>query len=251
MGNSWNAALYDDRHRFVSQYGAGLVEVADPQEGERVLDLGCGTGLLLDALAAKGASVIGLDASAPMVEKARLAYPHYPLEVGDARCFSFPEPFDLVFSNATLHWIPEAEQVAGAVARALRPGGRFVGEFGGEGNCAQIVNALHAVGGEMGLVLQSPFYYPSIARYAQVLDGAGLEVRFGQLFDRPTKLDDPVSGLRDWVNMFCGRFLEGVPQERLETFLTRVEELTRLRLFHDGHWFADYRRLRFVAFKRV
>lgn len=250
MSNSWDAALYDDRHRFVSQYGSSLVELADPQEGERVLDLGCGTGLLLEELAAKGALVTGLDSSATMVEKARAAYPQFKLHVGDARDFSFPAPFHLVFSNATLHWIPEADAVARSVARALRPGGRFVGEFGGEGNCGIIVSALLQAGRELGLTLESPWYYPSLAAYAQVLDGAGFEVTFAHLFDRPTQLKHPVTGLRDWVNMFGGRFLAKVPDEQMESFLARVEFLTRAKLHRDGSWFADYRRLRFVAIKR-
>lgn len=250
MSNSWDAALYDDRHRFVSQYGSGLVELADPQAGEQVLDLGCGTGKLLDELAAKGAVVKGMDASASMVERARAAYPAYELQVGDARDFRFEMPFDLVFSNATLHWIPEAGAVANCVARALRPGGRFVAEFGGEGNCGVIMGALFQAGQEKGLTLTSPFYYPSIAAYAQVLDAAGFEVTFAHMFDRMTKLSDPESGMRDWVNMFCGRFLDGVPDEQQEAFLARVEEITRPKLHRDGEWFADYRRLRFVAVKR-
>ncbi|MBY0506650.1 MAG: methyltransferase domain-containing protein [Bryobacteraceae bacterium] len=250
MSNSWDAALYDDRHRFVSQYGSGLVELASPQAGERVLDLGCGTGLLLDELAATGATVVGLDASAPMVEKARAAYPRFELQVGDARDFHFAEPFDLVFSNATLHWIPDAAAVARSVARALRDGGRFVAEFGGERNCVLIVEALLQAGRERGLTLVSPFYYPSVAAYAQVLDGAGFEVTFAQMFPRFTKLSDPVTGLRDWIQMFCGAFLAGVPAGQHEEFLNRVEELTRPQLHRDGNWYADYRRLRVVAVKR-
>jgi trans-aconitate methyltransferase len=249
MSNSWDAKLYDDRHRFVSQYGSSLVELADPQEGERVLDLGCGTGLLLDQLAANGALVTGMDASPSMIEKARAAYPAYPLHVGDARDFSFPAPFHLVFSNATLHWIPEAADVARSVARALRPGGRFVGEFGGAGNCRQIVSALTTAGEEIGVTLKSPWYFPSIAAYAQVLEDAGFEVTFAQLFDRFTQLDHPETGLRDWLNMFGGPFLDAVPEERNDAFLTRVEALARPGLYRDGRWFADYRRLRFVAIR--
>jgi len=250
MTNSWDAALYDDRHRFVSQYASSLVQLADPREGERVLDLGCGTGLLLEELAANGALVTGLDASASMVEKARANYPQFELQVGDARDFHFLSPFHLVFSNATLHWIPEASVVARSVARALQPSGRFVGEFGGEGNCGSIVSALFQAGTELGLTLESPWYYPSLAAYAQVLDGAGFEVTFAHLFDRPTELKHPVTGLRDWVNMFCGRFLERVPDHRMETFLQRVEAIAQPKLHRDGRWYADYRRLRFVAIKR-
>ena len=250
MSNAWDAALYDARHRFVSEYGAGLVELAAPQAGERVLDLGCGTGMLLQALSATGATVTGIDASENMVEKARAAHPGFELYVGDARTFTLTAPFDLVFTNATLHWIPQADEVARSVARALCDGGRFVGEFGGEGNCKRIVDALLQAGADMGFALQSPWYFPSIATHVHVLSVAGFEITLAVLFDRLTKLEDPVTGLRDWVRMFGGPFLAGVPEDRHAAYLARVEDLTRAYLHRDEYWFADYRRLRFTAVKR-
>ena len=108
---TWDAGLYDDKHAFVWKHGASLVELLAPRAGERILDLGCGTGHLSAAIAAVGAMVVGLDQSAEMLEQARAAYPQMKFLVGDAREFAFDEPFDAVFSNATLHWVRPPEAV--------------------------------------------------------------------------------------------------------------------------------------------
>lgn len=244
---SWDAGLYDGKHDFVWRYGASLVELLAPRAGERILDLGCGTGHLTAAIAGAGAVVVGLDQSPEMLQKARSAYPQLQFVQGDARDFAFTEPFDAVFSNAALHWVPEASAVVRRVHDALKPGGRFVAEFGGHGNVAALRSALRAAAEQLGLrPAQPPWYYPSIGEYAGLLETAGLEVRSATLFDRPTPLAGD-SGLRDWVAMFRRAGLDSVPVERQEEFLRAVEEAARPTLFRDGGWFADYRRLRVVA----
>src|SRR3989440_1851801 len=110
--NDWNSSLYDQKHAFVYEYGRGLIPVLDPQPGELILDLGCGTGHLTQTIAESGAHVIGIDSSASMIETAQITYPHLEFLVADAKDFFFASPFDAIFSNATLHWIVEAEQVA-------------------------------------------------------------------------------------------------------------------------------------------
>jgi len=139
--NNWNASLYDQKHSFVSEYGKSLIPLLEPQAGESILDIGCGTGHLTKAIAEADAHVVGIDSSASMIETARTTYPDLKFLVADARNFSFPTPFDAVFSNAALHWIPEAEEVVRSIAAALKPGGRFVAEFGGKGNIATIISA--------------------------------------------------------------------------------------------------------------
>jgi trans-aconitate methyltransferase len=130
----WNANLYDAKHAFVWKYGADLVPLLAPQSGERILDIGCGTGHLTAQIAESGARVVGVDRSPEMATAARKAYPKLQFEVADARDLPFRDEFDAVFSNAMLHWIREPELVVRSVRNALRPGGRFVAEFGGKGN---------------------------------------------------------------------------------------------------------------------
>lgn len=243
----WDAQLYDRKHAFVWEHGASLVELLAPEPGERILDLGCGTGHLTARIAEAGAAVVGLDHSPEMLSQARTAYPQLEFVQADARDFAFERPFDAVFSNAVLHWIRPAEQVVGRVRDALKPGGRLVAEFGGRGNVRGIEAALQAAAESLGLRLDMPaWYFPGLGEYAMLLDTAGLEARFAALFDRPTPLEGP-GGLRDWVAMFARSALDSVPPERREDFLRAVEDGARPMLFRGGTWVADYRRLRVVA----
>lgn len=246
----WDTGLYDDKHSFVWKYGASLIDLLRPQAGERVLDLGCGTGHLTARIAEAGASVVGIDASPEMIDEARRLFPSIAFEVADARDFAFDEPFDAVFSNAVLHWVKPPEEAVACVRRALRPGGRFVAEFGGRDNVASIVAALDAASRAIGLgAWEHPWYYPGIGEYAPLLERAGLEVTDATLFDRPTALEGP-EGLRHWVEMFARDLVARVPPQDREPFFRHVEEAARPRLHRDGTWHADYRRLRVVAIRK-
>jgi trans-aconitate 2-methyltransferase len=243
----WDTGLYNDKHSFVWKHGAALIDLLAPQPGERILDLGCGTGHLTAQIAAAGAEVVGIDASAEMIEEARRLYPSIGFQVADARDFAFPEPFDAVFSNAVLHWIKQPERAIACIRQSLRPLGRFVAEFGGRGNVKAIVAALQCGAKAVSLGNWAhPWYYPGIGEYAPLLERAGLEVSYASLFDRPTPLEGP-EGIRHWVEMFARDLLNQVPAGEREVFFQHVEETLRPSLFREGKWFADYRRLRVVA----
>jgi trans-aconitate methyltransferase len=248
--DAWDAGEYDDRYSYVHQYGESVVDLLDPEPGERVLDLGCGTGHLTADLAGRGATVHGIDASAEMIRAARERYPELSFEQADARAFAAGEPFDAVFSNAALHWIPGADHdaVLAAVREALAPGGRFVAEMGGTGNVEAIVRATTAVLDGRGYDADTPWYFPGIDEYAPRLAAAGLEPRRAVLFDRPTELEG-ANGLRDWLGMFGDSLLGAVPDEEQNAVVDAVEDRLRGELFDAdrGAWIADYRRLRFVA----
>lgn len=250
QNSHWNASLYDDKHSFVWKMAAALLELLDAKPGEHILDLGCGTGHLTDKIAAGGASVIGIDNSAEMVHQAREQYPSLRFEVMDARELTFPGPFDAVFSNATLHWIKEPEKVIAAISKILRPGGRFVAEFGGKGNVAGLTSAVQRACRKLSLSVPAPdaWYFPSIAEYSTLLERHRLEVTYAYLFDRPTPLEDGQRGLQNWLNMFGSAFGEPFPT-RDESLLAAIEQEARPALYRDGHWTMDYRRLRLVAHK--
>lgn len=243
----WNTSLYETNHAFVWQYGESLLEVLAPQAGERILDLGCGTGQLTDKLASRGANVVGIDNSAEMIAKARQNYPLLQFEIANAQSFQFDQPFDAVFSNAVLHWIKAPDAVISCVRQALKPGGRFVAEFGGKGNVEAIVTALSHVLNQPDSIV-NPWYFPSIGDYATRLEQRGFDVTVAVLFDRPTPLSGE-AGIANWLQMFAGSLLAGVPLEERSAVIQAVEDQLRPTLYRDGGWFADYRRLRLVAFK--
>ena len=247
---TWDPGLYDSKHSFVWRYGAELIELLAPQPGERILDVGCGTGHLTARLAESDAFVTGLDRSLAMLAEARKNYPGLTLVAEDATRMAFARPFDAVFSNAALHWILDAERVVERIAACLRPGGRFVAEFGGKGNLAQIRLATHEA---LDAIRRPegkewiPKFYPTIGEYDSLLERHGLAVRSARLFDRPTPLDGGDNGLRTWLEMFEEVTLGRLAPADRRTFIEQVEARLQPQLFRAGRWIADYVRLRLVA----
>lgn len=245
MTKTWDATTYDRDFAFVSAYGAELLDWLRAQPGERILDLGCGTGELAERIAATGAEVIGIDSDPAMIEAARTRLPNVELRVADGHDFAVDEPVDAVFSNAALHWMPAAVEVLGCVSDALRHGGRFVAEMGATGNVATVMAAVDRACREAGLPERDwPWFFPSPAQYAAMLEDAGLEIRELDFRDRPTKLvgEDGITG---WLRMFAGPAMADVPTEVVD----RAVQIARPTLWRDGAWWADYRRLRFRAVK--
>ena len=225
----WDAKEYDARYQWVADYGASMITMLDPKPGERILDFGCGTGRLAQEIANSGAQVTGIDSSPEMIAEAQKNFPGIPFEVADGRTFHSSEPFDAVYSNAVLHWVRPPEAAVKSIAAALKPGGRFVAEFGGKGNVRNITDAMGTY----------PWYFPSIGEYASLLESYGLETTTAALFPRPTPMQGE-SGMRDWLKMFTSSFL---PEERIP----EVESILRPKLYHDGAWYIDYVRLRITA----
>jgi trans-aconitate methyltransferase len=248
---SWDTELYEAKHNFVWKFGAGVIELLDPKPGERILDLGCGTGHLTAKIAESGAEVVGLDASPEMIGQARQNFPALSFVARDAAEMTFASEFDAVFSNAALHWMTQAQRVVERISQALRPGGRLVAELGGKGNIAHILNAVLAVlprfneGAEIPV---SRTYFPSIPEYGALLEAAGLELRTAFLFDRPTPLEGE-DGMDNWLRQFKAYYFESAPRGRREEAIRATVEALRPRLWNGTGWSADYRRLRIVAVK--
>src|SRR5262249_11258481 len=160
--------------------------------GERILDVGCGDGTLTAHIAARGAIVVGIDASADMIAAAQKR--GLDARLLDALQLPFVNEFDAAFSNAVLHWIPDADAVIAGVHRGLKPGGRFVGEFGGHTNVAAIMTALRAVLPKYGITSPSGWYYPTPNEYGSRLQKHGFAVDDIALVPRPTPLPTGMAG---------------------------------------------------------
>ncbi|MEH2193921.1 MAG: methyltransferase domain-containing protein [Nostoc sp.] len=249
--NYWDATLYEDKHAFVWQYGEDLLKFLNPQPGESILDLGCGTGQLTEKIAQAGAEVMGVDYASTMIEKARENYPHIRFDVGDARNFQVDKPLDAVFSNAVLHWVKEADKAIASIHQSLKPGGRFVAEFGGKGNVLAIATALESALEAINIPAQAlnPWYFPSIGEYATLLEQQGFDVIHAILFARPTPLAEGEAGMANWIGMFASSFLAGLSDEQQIQVIRVVEKYLKPTLYQQGTWTADYRRIRIVAIK--
>jgi trans-aconitate methyltransferase len=243
----WNAQQYSEHARFVSDLGMPVVELLAPLQGEHILDLGCGDGALTKKLVDLGCDVVGVDASAEMIAAARAL--GLDARVVDGHALQFNNEFDAVFSNAALHWLKQPEKVIDGVRRALKPGGRFVGEFGGRGNVTTIVTALEYVLRERGIDPKTvnPWYNPTAEEYEFVLEARGFVVNSIALFPRPTPLPGHIVA---WLETFAQPFAASLLDSARSAFFEEVAELCRSKLCNsNGQWHADYVRLRFSATK--
>ncbi len=242
---TWNSVDYGVHGGFVPELGRPVLALLEPVPGERILDLGCGDGALTEQLAAAGALVVGIDKSPNMIERARAR--GLDARVGTAETLSFASEFDAVFSNAALHWVPDQAAVLAGVWRALKPGGRFVGEMGGHGNIAAIVVALVAVLARRGLdgAALLPWTFPTAEEHAARLLAQGFAVESVTLFARPVPLPTDMAG---WLDTFANALLD--PLGETDRIAARTEAAALLEPAlrdREGRWTADYVRLRFVA----
>ena len=246
---TWDPSRYAANAAFVPALGQPVVDLLQPQPGERILDLGCGDGMLAEKLTAIGAEVIGVDSSADMVAAACLR--GLDARVVDATKLFFDQEFDAVFSNAVLHWIKHDPDAAIASAyRALRRPGRFIGEMGGHGCVAAVTVAL-TVGLEKRGIKNAasvcPWYFPTVDDYAARLERAGFVAENVQLIPRPTPLP---TGMRAWLETFANPFCATLSQDQRGDYLEETTEMLRPVLCDEkGRWTGDYMRLRFLARK--
>lgn len=258
------------------------MDLLDPKPGEYILDVGCGTGELTNEIAhrvfatsqssveeGEGAVgvVFGMDADANMIQRAQSCFDKVIFFQGNASNFSLPSTadhrscestlttkVDAIFSNAALHWVTDAKAAVASMASVLKPGGRFVVEFGGYGNVNQIVEAANKVLNRS--LDNNPWFFPTIGEYSTLLEKHGIDVTNAALFDRPTELDGGIDGMKNWLQMFGGVLLDessssSSEAEKNDHVIEDIVELLRPLLYNGQTWIADYRRLRIVGKKRM
>ena len=244
---TWDPRAYAENARFVADLGQPLLELLAPGRGELIMDLGCGDGALTEKIAARGAGVLGTDAS---IAQARAAKERgLSVVVVDGHQLCLKPRFDAVFTNAALHWMKQPEEVARRVWQCLKKAGRFVGEFGGKGNVETIRSALHGAlrRRRVDPLTADPWYYPSPEDFSKLLVNEGFTVRTIEVIPRPTRLPGE---LLNWLEIFAQPFINAVEKDHRRSFLDEVcrQSETALRDV-DGVWTVDYVRLRFAAVK--
>ncbi|WP_299288879.1 class I SAM-dependent methyltransferase [uncultured Mucilaginibacter sp.] len=252
----WNAELYDQKHDFVFKYGENVLDLLEPKPGEQILDLGCGSGYLTNAIREEGAEALGVDSSAEMIAKAKQSYPGTEFKVADATDLGYNASFNAIFSNAVLHWIKAENQskMLNAVFMALKPGGRFVAEMGGKGNVGRMISMLRKVLTQHGYQQQAEMdylFFPSVGEYTSLLEKAGFTVTYAALFDRPTLLQDQAEGVKKWITMFASDYFIGIKEAQQQEILEETTQQLQPYYQRNGEWYADYKRLRFIAVKEL
>lgn len=230
----------------MTEYGHPVLTLLAPQAGEKILDLGCGDGTLTLKVAESGAHVLAIDTSKSMVQAAIERGLNAKVKSGEA--LDFEADFDAVFSNAALHWMLDYQSTIRGIYDALLPNGRFVGEFGGQGNIEYLVEGMRQVftqHPEFGEFV-NPWFFPSPEHYQTELERVGFDVEYIELIARPTPLS---SGIREWLSIFADGIIAHLTSTQKSQFMKEVEALVSPRLLKGQSWEADYVRLRFVARK--
>ena len=238
---------YRNETEFIAGLESPVIKLLAPKAGEKILDLGCGNGALARELMDLGCSVVGADSSRKMVEAAQSR--GVDARLLNAEELGFDGEFDGVMSNAALHWIADQYAVVRGVWKALKPGGRFAAECGGEG-CIRIIRE----GMKIALIkrgidyrTRNPWKYPELGAYSKILENQGFKIDYIARIDRPTKLED---GLHSWLEVFAQSHTQGFGPEEKEAFYKEVEDYCSPMLYSDKNgWTADYVRLRFLAVK--
>jgi len=240
------------------EWGARLIAELRLQGDERILDLGCGDGALTARIAEflPRGQIVGIDASRGMIDAARpkaRANLHYVLI--DINDLDFSEEFDIVFSNATLHWLKDHRRLYQRVAKALRADGRIRFNFAGDGNCLNFFRVIREAMSQEDFSayfanFQWPWYMPTINEYAFLVRSTGLagaEV-WGENADR--FFADAEEMVR-WVDQpSIVPFLACVPDQQKSQFrdfvVGRMIAETRQ---DDGRCFETFRRVNVYARK--
>lgn len=245
----WNSTLYDNKHDFVAEYGKGLLEFVPDNMNQKILDLGCGTGTLTAQLSNLAHTVIGVDSSSNMIEKAQSQFQNIKFMQCDALALPFENEFDVVFSNAVFHWIDDHDTLLKNVYKVLKKDGMLICEFGAVGNIATIENAFAQCSEKLGFEYRPKFNFPTVKTFERHLKDNGFQIDRIYDYDRPTVLKDGEQGLSNWMKQFFASELALMPEAVQNEIFYSVEKLTKDALWNGREWVADYRRLRAIAHK--
>lgn len=261
-GFNWNASDYAKNSRVQQVWARELLAKLELNGRESLLDIGCGDGKVSAEIAqilADGA-VTGVDSSEEMIRLAKqnfppAAHPNLSFQQQDARSLNFRDQFEVVFSNAALHWVVDHEPVLAGIYQALKPGGRALVQMGGKGNAAQLIDIVEQIlqepdwrGCFEGFIFPYGFYSPQ--EYTPWLEACGLQVRQIALIpkDMIYKNREAFAG---WFRTTWLPYIERVPQAKQKRFIAHVLEkyLAAYPPNQNGEICIKMQRLEFIAAK--
>lgn len=248
MKNNWDSENYTDNFSFVGSYGKDVTNLISAPKDSRVVDLGCGNGVLTAVLAEMGYNTLGIDASPDMLKKARELYPYLNFLQADACSFTLNDKADVIFSNAVFHWISDHEALVNNISSNLKIGGELVFEFGGKGCAETVHSALGEAFARYGYEYENKFNFCSVGEFAPILERHGFRVEYAVLFDRPT-VQKGADGLKNWINMFVTDAFSGISEHYKNKITDDAVEICRPKLCKNSEWIVDYVRLRMRAVK--
>jgi len=245
----WNAQTYSKTCGRVTEHGMQLVDVLKEMRHGKVLDIGCGTGVLTNEIAKFAQEAIGIDASPAMVEKAKSAYPALRFMVMDARALPWEGAFDAVFSNAVFHFVKEQDVLLGGVHKSLAPKGALVCEFGAAGNIAALLDAVAAACVKRHKLYTPRFYYPTGNEYAALLVTQGFSIESIAVYDLDTRLTEGEPGLRNWISQIFSVEMAWFDEASREEVLEEIEDALRPAQWDGENWHLLNRRIQVIARK--
>jgi len=236
MANSpynWNAQDYAKNSANQQQWARELFPKLKLKGNEALLDIGCGDGKITAELARSLPEgwAVGVDSSEKMINLAQNSFPqkdyrNLTFQVMDARKLAFQSRFDVVFSNAALHWIVDQKAVLEGVQRSLKPGGRLLFQMAGKGNAKAILDIIYELldmepwtGYFHKMAFPYGFYNPE--EYKVFLKQAGLEPERVELFPKDMKFNGP-EGLAGWIRTTWLPFTDKLPAELRPKFIEQI-----------------------------
>ncbi|WP_456465520.1 class I SAM-dependent methyltransferase [Desulfurobacterium sp.] len=257
---SWNAGDYAKNSLFQKKWARELIKKLSLKGNERILDIGCGDGKVTFEIAqhVPDGCAVGIDSSEEMVKLASKMfppskYPNLSFKLLDVREMDFFEEFDVIFSNAALHWVIDHKPVLRRMFRALKPGGRAVVQMGGKGNAAGVVEVLNKImtenpWKEYFLDFSFPYGFHSPERYKPRLIDAGFKVQYIELKPK-MMIYESVEKFKGWIRTTWLPYINRVPEKLRNSFIDLVVEryLDKHPIDGNGRIKVSMQRLEFVA----
>jgi trans-aconitate methyltransferase len=234
-GYNWNAVEYERNSQAQQKWAEELMGKLRLTGSEDVLDVGCGTGKVTADIAGMvvNGSVLGIDNSSSMIDLAKERHPknEYPnllFQVMDAAYMSFTDRFDVVFSNAALHWVRDHTLVVQGMFNSLKPGGRILLQMGGKGNAEQVLSVVDDVQTRTEwrvffVDFEFPYSFLGVEEYERLLSDAGFTINRVELIPKDM-VHSGIAGLEGWIRTTWLPYTERVPEVKRDTF---IEEISR------------------------